>query len=231
MINIGHFIRHGRGLALFALVLKRVISQPERMRTQKIITAGLIAIMAAVAIHRAVQPDAGLLKFHAEGDSAYGNGDTNGMSVGMVRKFLDDNPQVRQLVLKKMPGTTDADMNIRIAREIRKRGLSTHLEGNSFIASGAVDLFLAGTERTMECGAIIGVHSWGVTGDRTGTISPKTIGVDRRQKFHENFLRDMGIDPAFYVFTREAAEPDALHFMTGEEIEHYGLLTEDGCRD
>jgi len=200
------------------------------MRVQKIITAGLIAIMAIVAVYNAAQPDAGLLKFRAKGNTAYGNGDTNGMSVAMVRRFLDENPQVDTLVMGKMPGTKNADMNIRIAREIRKRGLKTHLPKNGFIASGAVDLFLAGTQRTMDCGGMIGVHSWGLTGDRTGRISPKTIGVDRRQKFHEKFLRDMGIDPAFYVFTREAAEPNDLHFMSAEEISRFGLLTEVGCR-
>jgi len=201
------------------------------MRVQQIIAAGLIAIMFAVGIHGALQPDAGLLKFRAVGNMAYGNGNTNGMSVAMVRDFLDENPQVDTLVMGKMPGTKDADMNTRIAREIRARGLKTHLPKNGFIASGAVDLFIAGTERTMECGGMIGVHSWGITGDRTGTISPKTMGVDRRQKFHEKFLSDMGIDPAFYVFTREAAEPSQLHFMSPEEIERWGLLTEASCRD
>ena len=201
------------------------------MRTQKIIAAGLIAIMFAVGIHGALQPDAGLLKFRAVDNMAYGNGNTNGMSVAMVRDFLDENPQVDTLVMGKMPGTKDADMNTRIAREIRARGLKTHLPKNGFIASGAVDLFIAGTERTMDCGGMIGVHSWGITGDRTGTISPKTMGVDRRQKFHEKFLSDMGIDPAFYVFTREAAEPSQLHFMSPEEIERWGLLTEESCRD
>ncbi len=185
---------------------------------------------ALPAIHKTMQPETGLLKFRAKGTIAYGNGDTNGMSVAMVRQFLDENPQVDTLVFEKMPGTKDADMNLRIAREIRARGLKTHLKKNSFIASGAVDLFLAGHQRTMDCGALIGVHSWGLTGDRTGTISPRTMGVDRRQKFQEGFLRDMGIDPAFYVFTREAAEPDSLHFMTAAEIKHFGLLTEEHCR-
>jgi len=186
--------------------------------------------MFAVGIHGALQPDAGLLKFRAVDNKAYGNGNTNGMSVSTVRGFLNDNPQVDTLVMGIMPGTKNADMNVLIAREIRKRGLKTHLPQNGFIASGAVDLFLAGVERTMECGGKIGVHSWGLTGDTSGTISPKTMGVDRRQKYHEKFLRDMGIDPSFYVFTREAAEPSQLHYMTEEEIERFGLLTEDGCR-
>ena len=213
-------------IAAFALVLKSVISQLYDMRKQQIITTILIAVLVAVATHRAMQPDAGLLKFRAAGNLAYGNGNTNGMSVSMVRRFLDDNPQVDTLVMGKMPGTRDADMNTRIAREIRKRGLKTHLPKNGFIASGAVDLFLAGVERTMECGALIGVHSWGLAGDRTGTISPKTLGVDRRQKFHEAFLRDMGIDPAFYVYTRDSAEPNDMHYMSLKEIKRWGLLTQ-----
>ena len=200
------------------------------MRKQQIIAALCILILGAVAVYGRLQPDNGLLKFRVKGERAYGYGDTTAMSVSMVRNFLSDNPQLSTLVLKKMPGTRDADMNIRIAREIRKRGLNTHLDSNSFIASGAVDLFLAGVERTMECGALIGVHSWGLTGDRTGQISPRTIGVDRRQKFHEDFLRDMGIDPDFYVFTREAAPPDDLYFLTPDDIARFGLLTEDGCR-
>jgi len=97
------------------------------MRVQQIIAAGLIAIMFAVGIHGALQPDAGLLKFRAVDNMAYGNGNTNGMSVAMVRDFLDENPQVATLVMGKMPGTKDADMNTRIAREIRARGLKTHL--------------------------------------------------------------------------------------------------------
>ena len=82
------------------------------MRTQQIIAAGLIAIMFAVGIHGALQPDAGLLKFRTVGSKAYGNGNTNGMSVSMVRDFLNENPQVDTLVMGKMPGTKDADMNL-----------------------------------------------------------------------------------------------------------------------
>jgi len=78
---------------------------------------------------------------------------------------------------------------------------------------------------------MIGVHSWGLTGDRTGQISPRTIGIDRRQKFHEDFLKDMDIDPSFYVFTREAAPPDDLYFLTADDIARFGLLTENECRN
>ncbi len=197
------------------------------MKTQQIITAILLAIGAAVAIKGAMKPDLGLLKFKVKGNIAYGNGFTDDRSVGVVRKLLNENPNIDTLVLKKMSGTKDGDRNILLARDIRKRGLKTHLESNSAIASGAVDLFLAGKRRTMECGALIGVHSWSISGARyTIRISPKDMGGDTRQKYHEDFLSDMGIDPAFYAFTRAAAEPEDIHYMSMEEIKRFDLLTE-----
>ncbi len=197
------------------------------MKTQQIITIVLIAIGAAVAIYGATRPDVGLLKFRVKDNIAYGYGGTDDRSVAAVKKLMQDHPYVDTLVFKKMPGTSDADMNLRLARDIRRRGLNTHIESNSMIASGAVDLFLAGKQRTMECGALIGVHSWSVSGARsTIRISPQDMGTDRRQKYHEDFLTDMGIDPAFYAFTRAAAEPENIHYMSMDEIRRFDLLTE-----
>ena len=79
----------------------------------------------------------------------------------------------------------------------------------------------------MECGAIIGVHSWSISGAReTIRISPQDMGADQFQKHHEDFLRDMGIDPAFYAFTRAAAEPEHIHYMSMDEIRRFDLLTQ-----
>lgn len=197
------------------------------MKRQQVITAILMLIVAAVAIRGAMKPRLGKLKFTVRGDIAYGNGGTDGWSRHDVNKALDDNPQVKTLVLKLMPGTQDSATNLKLARDIRKRGLNTHLESKSIIASGAVDLFLAGVERTMECGALIGVHSWSISGAReTIRISPQDMGADQFQKHHEHFLSDMGIDPAFYAFTRAAAEPEHIHYMSMEEIKRFDLLTQ-----
>ena len=197
------------------------------MKTQQIITAVLLGIVAIVAVRGAMKPDLGLLKFKVKDSRAYGYGYTDDRSLSVVRNLMKDSPQVDTLVLKKMSGTRDSARNIILARDIRKRGLNTHLDSNSMIASGAVDLFLAGKRRTMECGALIGVHSWSISGSRdTIRISPKDIGYDRSQKYHENFLRDMGIDPSFYAFTRAAAEPEDMHYMSVEEINRFGLTSE-----
>lgn len=197
------------------------------MKTQQIITAVLLAIGAVVAIRGAMKPDLGLLKFKVKDSRAYGYGFTDDRSVGIVKALVRDNPQVETLVLKHMSGTRDSTRNVLIARDIRKNRLNTHLEKNSVIASGAVDLFLAGETRTMECGALIGVHSWSISGSNDRIrISPKDLGYDRSQKYHEDFLRDMGIDPAFYAYTRAAAEPEDIHYMSVEEINRFGLTSE-----
>ncbi|MGJ8561912.1 MAG: hypothetical protein ACSHXY_00045 [Alphaproteobacteria bacterium] len=202
-------------------------------KTQKVVIILLIGIVAAFAISGAMKPDAGLLKFKVRGETAYGYGTTTTRSLSDFKGFLRDNPQVTTLVLKKMPGTQDSVTNTKIARLIRANGLKTRLEGNSYIASGAVDLFIAGAERTMECGALIGVHSWSMGTDgaliKGPRYHPKNLGVDRFQKFHEDFLSDMGVDPAFYVFTRESALPEDLYVLSAADIEKYGLLTSSGC--
>ena len=111
-------------------------------RRQQIIVLILLLIGAAVAIYQITRPSVGDLRFRVEGQTAYVNGGTNSRSFGTAKRFFEDNPHVRHLVLQRMPGTSDADTNLRIARDIRRRGLTTHLQKNSYNASGAVDFCL-----------------------------------------------------------------------------------------
>ena len=185
-----------------------------------LVFALVFAAFVMTAINRPPPSDA-YLNFKVVGNTAYGFGTTDDRSLGVMRQFLKKNPNVDTLVLKQMPGTQDADINLRIARLIRKHGLRTHLHADSFIASGAVDLFLAGKERSMECGAQIGVHSW----QSDLGFSPQDVGWDTQQRHHENFLRDMGINPAFYEFTRAAAPPEGLYILKPDDIERFDLLT------
>jgi len=198
---------------------------PLSMQNKTRIAFGLVGLMVFATIYVA-QGKPGTLQFTVNGETAYVSGVTKQRSYYEMKRFLNDNPEVQRLVLKDMPGTHDSLTNLSIARMIRNRGLATHLERDSYIASGAVDLFISGAERTMECGAFIGVHSWSFNGE----IGPNDMGKDYHQSLHETFLRDMGVDPRFYVFTREAAEPEEIYYMKYSEIERFGLLTQDaGC--
>lgn len=200
-------------------------------RRQQIIVLILLLIGAAVAIYQITRPSVGDLRFRVEGQTAYVNGGTNSRSFGTAKRFFEDNPHVRHLVLQRMPGTSDADTNLRIARDIRRRGLTTHLQKNSYIASGAVDLFLSGAERTMECGALIGVHSWSYKGRHgIGVFSPRNIGYDQRSGVQQHFLKEMGINTDFYAFTRDAADADDIYVLLPKDVERFDLLTERACR-
>lgn len=189
---------------------------PRFLPALALLAVGLVLVLGALL--KPDNPD--LLRFEVQGDTAYGYGFTDNRSVGAVRRLVRENPDVTTLVLRNMPGTRDVVANDRVGREIRRAGLRTHLEEDSFIASGAVSLFLAGTERTMECGARIGVHAWGGTGfDAQGAV------MDNMRGFLRDYLSDMGIDPDFYDYTRDAAGADDLHIMTPDEVREWELLT------
>ncbi len=164
----------------------------------------------------------GTLTFKVLGDTAFGNGETDASSLEYVSKFLNDFPQVEHLILQDMPGTSAGEINLKIARLIRARGLSVHLEKDSVIASGAVDLFVAGTKRTMECGAKIGVHAW----EAGSGHKADTMRRDPLETTFEDFLVEMGLDKSFYKFKQDAAPPSGIYFMTQNDIERFGLLTE-----
>ena len=165
--------------------------------------------------------DPELLRFEVEGNRAYGYGFTDDRSEGVVRDLLRDHPEVDTLVLRDMSGTRNVISNQRLARSIRRAGLHTHLEFDSFIASGAVDLFIAGVERTAECGARVGVHAWGGPG-----YDAQNALMDNLAGFQRDFHRDMGVDAGFYDFTKRAAPSAGLHMMSVEELNAWGLVTE-----
>jgi len=203
---------------------KRLKKGPRKPRPQ--FNAGYALIGALVVVTLLIsfmnsRKSTNMLSLQVVGDTIYGNGTTDGTSLNYALGVFNDNPQVRRIVLQNMPGTRDGQTNLRLAEAIRRRGISTHLEARSVIASGAVDLFIAGENRSMDCGAKIGVHSWRTAPGQ----SPESIGKDQFAVDHEIFLKKMGVDPAFYAFTRDAALPSDIHYMSLQEIRDFGLLT------
>jgi hypothetical protein len=186
------------------------------------LTLALLTLGAGLAIYSETRPDPDLLRFEVNGERAYGYGYTDGRSIADMKAFTRDNPAVKTLVLKSLSGTHDSLANLRIARHFRAQGLATHLESDSYIASGAVDLFLSGTRRTMECGARIGVHSWGNRYYESG----QDAGRDEFEGLHKRFLKDMGITPQFYNFTRASAPPSGIYWLTMDDLRRFNLLSE-----
>jgi hypothetical protein len=135
-------------------------------------------------------------------------------------------PNVNTVVLTKITGSANDDVNVNTGRLIREAGYTTHLPSDGEIASGGVDLFTSGLKRTMETGGIIGVHSWccyeGITADKLPKNSP---GHSSQLAYFKEMLgKELG--PEFYFFTLEASPFDGIHNMTEAEIDKYNLVTD-----
>lgn len=187
-----------------------------------------LVLMIAITVRPAPENP---LRFEVVGSSAYVDGVSDGRSEGAVRALLRDHPQVDRLIFRDMPGTRDVTSNDRLARSIRNAGLTTQLTPSSRIASGAVDLFIAGETRIGACGAMVGVHAWGTDGYDAQDVKAGAMTWDTHRATSRRFLSDMGINPDFYDFRTDAAGSDDIHWMSAAEQNQWGLTTQPlDCR-
>ena len=123
-------------------------------------------------------------------------------------------------------GSVNDEINVHTARLIREAGLTTWLPANGDISSGGVDMFAAGAERVFESGGYVGVHSWGAPGtDVVAAELPRDDPAHRSQlEYFSEMLGDTD-GPEFYFYTLNAAPFEAIHRMTPEEIDAFGLTT------
>ncbi|MBM7068858.1 hypothetical protein [Actibacterium sp. 188UL27-1] len=156
-------------------------------------------------------------EFEVDGPNLFTNGDIDSDTLGAFRAIIDQNPNIRRLVECDMPGSLDDDTMIALAYQVRRLGLETYLTSTSDITSGAADLFLAGTRRTMERS----VHSWS-DGERDAINYPRGSPEHEQNRVYVKTV--LGSD-AFYWFTIQAAPFDGMHQMTQAEIRRFGLLT------
>lgn len=189
--------------------------------------ASSLALAAAVAVAGGLMlSHAQAASFKLQGQDILVNGTVNGKSLRKFRAFMAKNPDAQRLVLLDMPGSDDDETNLKIGHMVRDLGLGTHVTSSSRIYSGAVELFLAGTERTMEAGAVLGVHAW--EGDRTADEYPRWH--PEHAPYVAYTTRMLG-SADFYWFTVRAAPASSMHEMTEAEIERFGLLTQPVLRD
>ena len=156
-----------------------------------------------------------------KGDKLYIMDLLNSKTFGQMQEAVNANPQVDTLVFSAMPGSIDDEVIFEMGRWLRSKRLNTHLTAKSVIASGAVDLYLSGAERTMEEGAMIGVHSWS-DGSKEAADYPRD---SKEHALNKDYIVDMNVPEDFYWFTIYEAPADSIHWMSTHEINTYGLLT------
>jgi hypothetical protein len=162
-----------------------------------------------------------ITEFTVDGERLIMNGEINSKTYDQFIEVMAHNPQIKVLVEQNVPGSLDDDTMIKLAYKVRALGLDTYLQSNSEIYSGGVDLFLAGVHRTMEHGAMIGVHSWS-DGRKEAKDYPRSSPEHEQNR---KYIEDMLGRDDFYWFTIYAAPADDILLMTTEQIRKYGLLT------
>lgn len=164
-----------------------------------------------------------LAKFTVDGSEATMTGVINSATPADVRDLLRDHPEVTTIVMADVPGSIDDVANLEASLLIREAGLNTHLNAGDAVASGGVDFYLAGVERTFEPGASFGVHSWA---DAAGTEGKDIPRDDPQHLLYLDYYDQVGIAQDFYWFTLEAAPADDIHVMTPAELETYRFATD-----
>ena len=138
-------------------------------------------------------------------------GTTDSFSPGHFERMMRANPGIEVLELVEAPGTRDDLANLKLGRMIRAAGLETHVPATGSVRSGAVELFLAGTERKVDKGAEFAVHSWM---DNYGR-QPKDFAEDSPEnRLYLDYYEEMGMSEErareFYAMTNSVPHETAL---------------------
>lgn len=145
-------------------------------------------------------------------------GTTDAASPGAFAEMLALYPGIEVIEFLDAPGTSHDLANLRLGRAIRAAGLATHVPAGGSARSGAVELFLAGTRRTADPGALFAVHSWR---DEAGR-EPADFAPDAPEnRLYLDYYAEMGMSAeearAFYAMTNSVPHAGAL-WLEGAEM-------------
>lgn len=180
------------------------------------ITAGLLSLAACAGFGEEIEVE-------VEGERAFLSGVIGSDALSQVQDALAGHPEVQVLVLGDMPGSADDEANLQLARWVRAQGYDTELTASSQIASGAVDLFVAGVTRTGHCSAEVGVHSWSDGNGLEATDLPRDHGD---HQLYLDYYAEMDVPAEFYWFTIQAAPAADIYVMAAAELNEYAVVTE-----
>jgi hypothetical protein len=127
-------------------------------------------------------------------------------------------PGLEVIEFADAPGTTHDLANLRLGRAIRSAGLATHVPAGGSARSGAVELFLAGTRRSIDPGGLFAVHSWR---DERGR-EPADFAADAPEnRLYLDYYTEMGMSESqareFYAMTNSVPHAGAL-WLEGDEM-------------
>ncbi len=135
--------------------------------------------------------------------------------------MLAAHPGLAVIEFVDAPGTSHDLANLALGRAIRAAGLATHVPDGGSARSGAVELFLAGTRRTMAPSALFAVHSWR---DEAGREPADFAPEAPENRLYLDYYAEMGMTPgearAFYAMTNSVPHASAL-WLEGADMAHW----------
>lgn len=135
-------------------------------------------------------------------------------------------PNINKIEIIRCDGSTDDQINLQLSVRVHQLNINTHLKTNGVIASGGVDFFLAGIQRTRGTNIMVGVHSWANSSGQTATDFP--VGHANHLPYI-NYYVSVGFTQQqaedFYYFTINASPASSIHFMTEAEMLTYTIFT------
>ena len=160
------------------------------------------------------------LTLQVDGTRAIFRGVIDSSTPAKVESLIDNNPEVKVIVLAYGPGSDDDEANLQAARLVNKAGLGTCVPENGEIYSGAVDFYLAGVVRRLADSAVVGVHSWATGDNIEGAALPMD---DPQHQPYLDFYAEVGVPADFYWFTLQAAPAAGMYNMTAEDKVTYKM--------
>lgn len=194
------------------------------MKQMKLILTVLLILPVMVSCQK--RSKFGIFRVTEDSSTILMDGTINRTSLKKFNKLIEKRGNINRINIVNCPGSKDDDTNLKLSKRVNELGIEIHLLDNGEIASGGVDFFLAGVKRTRGSNTKIGVHSW-AGGNKEATDYP--VGHEEHLKYIE-YYKSIGFSQQwsenFYYFTINSAPAKSIHWMTEEEIEEYGMLTQ-----
>ncbi|WP_298520443.1 hypothetical protein [uncultured Kordia sp.] len=163
----------------------------------------------------------------SDGETVVMNGEIKSRTLDDFNNMIAGHPNIKRINMAEVPGSSDDEINLQVGARVHQLQINTHILDNGLIASGGVDFFLAGIQRTSGNNTQIGVHSWADGSGNEATDYPNDSTEHLRYiQYYENVGYSNQWSTDFYFFTINAASADNIHWMTEAEIEQYQILAQ-----
>lgn len=146
-----------------------------------------------------------------------------GDSDRLVDFLMTVDPAPTQAFLNS-PGGSVQDA-LAMGRALRDLGLATRMTASDICLSACPYLLAAGTTRSVEDGALVGIHQH-YFGENTALPAFMAVSdIQRGQGEVMEYLADMGIDPLI-MRPALATPPDEIYLLTPDEMQRFRLTTD-----